>query len=85
MPFHFIKAALIPQFLQRLNIMDYSLLVGIHDPSIPSSGGVNQDEEEADEDDEYMYVEDDEGQYVSSDELEAPHSPSSATGDSHTF
>ena len=65
--------------------MDYSLLVGIHDPNIPSSSGVNQDEDEANEDDEYMYVEDGEGQYVSSDELEAPHSPSSTTGNSHTF
>ena len=60
--------------------MDYSLLVGIHDPSIPSSNEVDEDEEEAYEDDDYMYGEDGEGYYVSSDEVEAPHSPSSATG-----
>ena len=71
------------QFLQKLNIMDYSLLVGIHDPSIPRSAEVSEDEEE----DEYDYAEDGQGHYISSDELEPPQSPSSTTGETgqHKF
>ena len=60
------------QFLQKLNVMDYSLLVGIHDPSIPRGA----DEDEVDEI-EYL----DDGQGISGDELEHPRSPSSATGE----
>ena len=64
------------QFLQRLNIMDYSLLVGIHDPSIPRSAEVEVDEEEESE-----YMDDEQCHYTSSDELELPQSPSSTNGE----
>ena len=57
--------------------MDYSLLVGIHDPSIPRSAEVSEDEEEED----FDYTEDGQGHYISSDELDPPQSPSSATGE----
>lgn len=50
--------------------MDYSLLVGIHDPSVPQDA-----EMECNED-----VEDDPSAYLSSDDLETPHSPSSTAG-----
>jgi 1-phosphatidylinositol-5-phosphate 4-kinase len=67
------------QFLQSLNIMDYSLLVGIHDPSVPKIVEV-EDDDRVDEE-ECKFTEDKESHYVSSDELEGPHSPSSATDD----
>ena len=54
-------------------MMDYSLLVGIHDPSIPHD---DKEENKVDEYDE----QDDEGSGLSGDELEPPHSPSSVTG-----
>lgn len=54
--------------------MDYSLLVGIHDPSVPRGAEIEEYEEgECDYDDGQSYC-------VSSDELEVPHSPSSTTG-----
>ena len=56
--------------------MDYSLLVGIHDPSIPHSAEVSEE----DDDEDYEYAEDGQGHYISSDELETPQSPSSTTG-----
>ena len=55
--------------------MDYSLLVGIHDPSMPHGTEVEEYEEE---DSEY---EDGQSYCISSDELEVPQSPSSTTGE----
>ena len=60
--------------------MDYSLLVGIHDPSIPSNAETEGVEGEEDEEEEGVYMDDGEGHYASSDELEVPQSPSSTTG-----
>lgn len=55
--------------------MDYSLLVGIHDPSIPRGTEIEGYEEgECEYDDEQSYC-------ISSDELENPQSPSSTTGE----
>lgn len=58
------------QLLQKLNLMDYSLLVGIYDGTIPP------DPEDEDDD-----VEGEEGNgYLSSDDLgEVPQSPQSPT------
>ena len=60
--------------------MDYSLLVGIHDPSIPSSGEVEENYVQCSDEEEYEGVDHGDSRNVSSDELEAPHSPSSTTG-----
>lgn len=61
--------------------MDYSLLVGIHDPSIPSSAELEENEDDqGDDEEEYDDMEQGDSHNVSSDELEVPHSPSSATG-----
>ena len=59
--------------------MDYSLLVGIHDPSIP----YNFEAENGDEGDkeETFDYEEQGGDPVSSDEFDTPNSPSSVTGD----
>ena len=65
------------QFLQGLNIMDYSLLVGIHDPSLPCSADVEENDAESDEDDKLGSMEHGDSR-ISSDEI--PNSPSSATG-----
>ena len=55
--------------------MDYSLLVGIHDPSIPHGTEIEEyEEEECEYDDGQSYC-------ISSDELEVPQSPSSTTGE----
>ncbi|CAI8016720.1 Phosphatidylinositol 5-phosphate 4-kinase type-2 alpha [Geodia barretti] len=69
------------QFLQGLNIMDYSLLVGIHDPSISSCGEVKENNDQESDEEEYEDMEHGDSRNVSSDELEVPHSPSSATDD----
>ena len=62
--------------------MDYSLLVGIHDPSISSCGEVKENNDQESDEEEYEDMEHGDSRNVSSDELEVPHSPSSATGHS---
>ena len=59
--------------------MDYSLLVGIHDPSVPSSE-IEGADYQGDDEEEYEDVEHGDSHNISSDELEIPHSPSSLTG-----
>ena len=62
-----------PQLLERLNLMDYSLLVGIHDCTAPPSPE-DAEAEEWEEEEEW-----DEGNgYISNDDIgDLPHSPQS--------